>query len=475
MKKIAALLICFGTMGCTDGFIDLNINPTAPIDVQPELLMRKVLYDQAENMSYEGFVAGNLLGQYFTAIDFNLFDRHGLTQPQYGGNPWPFLYENLRDNEILLTKSASNAAFAVYQGPALIYKAYLTAQLTDLYGDVPYSQALQGKKGNVTPTYDTQQSIYLGTNGILDNLEKGLTAITLYQGASRLQGDILYHGDLSKWQKLGRSLQVKYLMRISGKENISERLQRVLASGPLITDSRDDAFFAFTASQPTNFRMATARVGDFNLFIMSETMEEIMRGYQDPRMMTYFRPTANDPQVFRGLRNGPDASQLSISVGNYSFSGRIFREEAGRLKATILSSFEVNFLLAEAALKGLIPGSAQALYETGVTQAFTYWGVSMPSTYLTTGSTVFDPRRGLEQIITQKWLGNILNGYEGWHEYRRTGFPVLKPVTASLNNGLLPSRMPYPTTEDALNNVNFRVAADRTQNNSINAKVWWQP
>jgi hypothetical protein len=69
----------------------------------------------------------------------------------------------------------------------------------------------------------------------------------------------------------------------------------------------------------------------------------------------------------------------------------------------------------------------------------------------------------------------MINGYEGWIEYRRTGFPVLKPVTASLNANLIPVRLPYPTTEDALNNTNFRAAADRTQNNSINAKVWWQP
>jgi len=475
MKNIRLLCCFLGLFGCTSEFTELNINPIAPVEVQPELLLRKVLYDHADNMAYEGFVAGNLLGQYFTAIDFNLFDRHGLTQPQYGGNPWPFLYENLRDNEILLEKSRNNPAFAVYEGPALLFKAYLTAQLTDLYGDVPYSQALQGKNGNVTPAYDTQQSIYLGPNGILNNLEKGLAALAQYRGAVRLQGDILYNGDLNKWQKWGRSLQLKYLIRISAQENVANRIQQVLASGPLLLESSDDAVYAFTASQPNNFRMATARIGDFNLFIMSETIEEILKSYQDPRLMTYFRPTANNPLVYRGLRNGPDASQLSISVGDYSFSGRIFREEAGRLKANFLTSFEVNFLLAEAAYKGLISGSPQVYYEKGVQQAFAYWGVALPSQYLTAGPAAYQPNQGLQQIITQKWLGNLINGYEGWIEYRRTGFPVLKTVTASLNTNLIPVRLPYPPTEDALNNANFRIAAGRTQNNSINAKVWWQP
>jgi hypothetical protein len=103
---------------CTKDFEDINVNPTTPVDVQPEFLLRKVLYDYTEQMSYEGFVAGNLLGQYFTAIDFNLFDRHSLSEPQYGGKPWNFMYENLRDNEILLlAKSRTNLAAAVYEGP----------------------------------------------------------------------------------------------------------------------------------------------------------------------------------------------------------------------------------------------------------------------------------------------------------------------------------------------------------------------
>ena len=142
--------------------------------MQPSLLFRKVLFDFGEQMSYEAFVAGNLLGQYFTAIDFNLFDRHSLSEPQYGGNPWPFIYTNLRDNEILLQKARANPAFGIYEGPALIMKAYMAATLTDLYGDVPYSEALQGKSGVITPAYDTQESIYTAAGVFWTTLIKAL-------------------------------------------------------------------------------------------------------------------------------------------------------------------------------------------------------------------------------------------------------------------------------------------------------------
>lgn len=473
-KYIIAILLV-SSISCTKDFEKLNINPTAPVDVQPELLLRKELFDYADQMSYEGFVAGNLLSQSFTAIDFNLFDRHSLSEPQYGGNPWPFLYENLRDNEILLAKSRANVAYGVYEGPALIYKAYLTGVLTDLYGDVPYSEALKGKEGNVTPKYDIQKDIYLAKGGIIDNLTAAITSINNYKGATKLQGDIIFNGDTNKWKKFANSLKFKYLMRISAKEDVAAQLKQIYTEGDYIKDASQNAVYAFSASQPNNFRMSTARIGDFNLFIMSETMEEILAKLDDPRKQVFFRPTGNDATKYKGLLNGPDASKLSISVGNYSFSGRIFREDAGKLKANFLTSFEMNFLLAEATEKGLIGGDAKTFYETGVKQAFDYWYTVLPDTYLKTGAAAYkfanaDP---IEQIITQKWLANIIDGYEGWTEFRRTGFPKLKTISASLNNNLIPVRMPYPTTEAALNSANYKIAADNTNKNSINAPVWW--
>jgi Starch-binding associating with outer membrane len=420
-------------------------------------------------------VAGNLLGQYFTAIDFNLFDRHGLSEPQYGGNPWPFLYSNLRDNEILLQKARANPAFGVYEGPALILKAYLAATLTDLYGDVPYSEALQGKAGIITPAYDSQEAIYTGPGGILDNLDKGIAAISNYQGVTPLEGDVLYGGNRSKWVLFANSLKIKYLLRISGKVNVQPALQKVVAEGRYITSNADNAAFRFSLAQPNNFRMLTARVGDYNLFIMSKTSEELLTGLSDPRIATYFRPTAANPGTYKGLLNGPDASRLSISLAEYSLTGTIFRENSDRLSANYMTAAETSFLLAEAAQRGLVSAPARTLYEQGITQSFAYWGTALPAGYLTSSRVAYgqNGQNPLEQILTQKWLHNLNNGYEGWTEYRRTGFPRLKTVSASLNNGLIPVRMPYPATESALNAAQYKIAADKIQNNSINAPVWW--
>jgi len=184
MKNITAILsICLLLTTCTKNFEEINTNENAPSEVQPELLLRQVIYGYGDAMAYEGFVAGNLLSQHFAMIDFNLFDRHALSSPQEGGNPWPILYTALRDNETVLQLSQANPAQAVYEGPALVMKAYLAMTLTDMFGDVPYFDAFQGRSAGITkPKYDAQQAIFEAEGGIIDNLRTAIQLMENYEG-----------------------------------------------------------------------------------------------------------------------------------------------------------------------------------------------------------------------------------------------------------------------------------------------------
>ena len=477
MKKIiyTIAIFVFTLTSCTKDFEELNTNPNAPVSVQPSLLLRQVIYNFGENMSYEGFVAGDLLAQHRTALDFNLFDRHDLKSPQLGGNPWPVFYTNLRDNEIILKQAKETPAFAVYEGPALILKAYMAAGLTDLFGDVPYFEAFNGIEGTVKPTYDLQSAIYQNENGILDNLDKGIAAINAYAGSIPLEGDILYNGDLTAWVQFANSLKIKYLVRISGKVDVSTQLQTVFTEGNYIKNNSENAVFDFTNSEPNSFRLAQLRVGDFNNFVLSETMEEILTDLNDNRIETFFRPFSNSTlDEFNGLLNGIDASSTSVALSDYSLAGTIFREDTSTIDANFITAWETNFLLAEAAEKGFITTNAETLYNTAVTQAFEYWNTNLPATYLTTNANYNTVGKSpLEQIITQKWIASIINGYEGWIEYRRTGFPALKTISASLNNDLIPVRMPYPAEAASLNSENYKAAETATNGNSLDVKVWW--
>ena len=457
-------------VGCKKDFEEINTNPNAPTEVEPQFLLRKVIYDYGEEMSYEGFTAGNLLGQYSTAVDFNLFDRHSLSEPQYGGNPWPVIYDNLRDNETILGQISSSPAFKVYEGPALILKAYMAMALTDIYGDAPYTEAFKGTNGSTTPSYDEQELIYTGTSGVLDNLDKGIAAIQAYNGSFGLQGDILYNGDLAQWVTFANSLKIKALMRLSGRMSVNAELQAIFDAGNYMKTNADNAAYNFTNGQPNSFRMAVLREGDFNLFNMSQTIEEILATTNDPRVSVFFRPTA--ASNFNGILNGRDASE-SISQDTISRCGTIFRENTGDLQANFLTAWEIKFFLAEAAEKGIITAQAKTLYDEAVTLCFDYWNTTMPIDYLSTSAAAYGTTNPIEQIITQKWIGNIINGYEGWIEYRRTGFPKLKTIAASLNGDVIPVRMPYPSDEQALNGANYSAAAAKTNGNSINVPVWW--
>jgi hypothetical protein len=477
MKKIIYFIAIFAftITSCTTGFEEINTNPNAPVAVQPSLLLRQVIYDFGEQMSYEGFVAGDLLAQHRTALDFNLFDRHDLKSPQLGGNPWDIFYTNLRDNEIMLKQSRNTPAFEVYEGPALILKAYLAAGLTDLFGDVPYFEAFNGVDGTVTPKYDLQEEIYQNTDGILDNLNKGIVAITNYSGSIPLEGDILFDGNLEAWVRFANSLRIKYLIRISGKVDVSSELQTIFNEGNFITTNNENATFDFTATEPNNFRLARLRVGDFNNFVLSETMEEILTNLDDDRINTFFKPFSNsNSNEFSGLINGIDASSTSVVLADLSLSGTAFRDDTSTLDANFITAWETNFLLAEAAEKGLITADAQTLYNTAVTQAFEYWNTILPASYLV-GNANYNAAgtTPLEQIITQKWIASVIQGYEGWVEYRRTGFPSLKNVSASLNNGVIPVRMPYPAETATLNQENYKIAETATNGNSLDVKVWW--
>ncbi|MFD2827920.1 SusD/RagB family nutrient-binding outer membrane lipoprotein [Leeuwenhoekiella polynyae] len=472
-KILMVTLVIF--TGCTADFEELNTNPNAPVSVQPGLLLRQVIYDFGEQMSYEGFAAGDLLSQHRTALDFNLFDRHALKSPQLGGNPWPIFYTNLRNNELLLQQAQSSETFKVYEGPALILKAYMAQGLTDLFGDVPYFEAFDGINGTVTAAYDAQEDIYLAEGGILDNLDQGIAALNAYDGAVALEGDLLFNGDLANWVQFANSLKLKALMRISSREDVAGEIASIFAAGNYISNNSDNAVFDFTNSAPNSFRFAQLRAGDFNNFVLSETMEEILTDLDDPRIAVFFRPFANSTSgAFNGLINGINASQTSIEPANYSLAGTLFRENTSQLDANFMTAWETQFILAEAAAKGYISADAETLYNTGVQLAFEYWLTELPADYLT-GTAAYNAAgtTPLQQIITQKWIANIINGYEGWVEWRRTGFPEFKPVAASLNDGLIPLRMPYPAEEQALNADNYQAAAAATNDNSLNAPVWW--
>lgn len=455
---------------CTKDFEAVNTNPNEPTEVPAGLLLRQVIFDYADAMSYEGFTGGANLGQYFSARSgFNAFDRGDLLAPQFGSNPWPALYPNLRDVTLVLDASREDPTQAVYEGPALVLRAVVAGSLTDIFGDVPYREAGRGRAGEVDPVYDPQEEIYLGSEGLLASLAIAVAAMDAYTGPATLEGDVLYGGDLAAWTRLANTLRLRFALRASDAAGgvAREVIADVLADGRFITEGSDDAVFRF-GSAPNDFRFARARLGDFTNYLMSTTIDSTLDALDDPRERLWFR--AADDGSYSGVRNGQPVGS-SLDGVPVSLPGRVWREEAGALKFPFATAWETHFVLAEAAARGLAGGDAEALYGEGVRLAFEYWGVDLPADYLARPGVAY---AGVEQIATQRWLASIGMGYQGWTVWRRTGAPAFFAPLASLNGGLIPVRFPYPADEQALNAPNYEAALGRIGGeNSPNAPVWW--
>ena len=194
MKKYILILLALSSimgMSCKKGLSDANQNPNAPENIDPQFLLSNVLYQTAKNNAEEGWKNANLLAQHTSNIEFFPIDRYDV-----GSNTelWNALYRLLNDVKSIETSPQTNNA---YKGLALILRSLLASELTDLWNDVPYSEAV---KSIFAPAYDKQEDIYRGPQGILANLDKAIQMLSSTPDA--VSGDILYGGNLDKWQRL---------------------------------------------------------------------------------------------------------------------------------------------------------------------------------------------------------------------------------------------------------------------------------
>jgi len=460
IKYIQPLVLLIGLMGCTDDFEEINSNPNQPEVVSADLLLPKVINRAANTMALTAWNEGNIVAQLTAKINFTDFDRY-----LWGSNSdlWDDFYGNLRDVSNILS-IAEETGNNNYRATALIMKSWMFSVLTDSWGDIPYSEATRAKSdGIIQSVYDQQEQIY---DGILADLEEANTIIDL--NGSPIGGDLLYDGNMLKWKKLANSLRIRFLMRISNKRDVAGSIQSILDSQPIFESNEDNALMAYLSAQPNTWPVHTYRVGSFDEYRLSLTIETVLKDLSDPRLTNWFRPTDNpsdDPDLLAGMPNGlseNNASNYNGGAANVSRCGPILYEEPNSVDAVVMQYAELQFILAEAAQKGWIGGNAQDYYEEGITSSFEYWGVELPNDYLSRTGVAYDGQ--LETIMTQKWLASFLVGFEGWFDYRRTGLPSF----------IIPVRFMYPGNQQTLNKENYDAAVSRQGPDDINTKVWWE-
>ncbi|MQA89496.1 MAG: SusD/RagB family nutrient-binding outer membrane lipoprotein [Gemmatimonas sp.] len=472
MKQTRVLLsavVAMGLAGCdslaTD-FGDINQDPNRVKKATPESFLAPAIYETTWNTMDFGHRLTNEFVQY-SVHNSELNEYHRFVVPQaQSTSVWSRSYTNLMDVVDMEKRGAETERWN-YVAIAKIIKSWAFANLTDMFGPVPYHDALQGdQSGPLQPGFDTQEEVY---RSILAELAEANTLFDFAAGIDPQQ-DILFGGDLSLWQKLGNSLQLRLLLRVSNRPEMDAgaRIAEILDNPtdyPIIGSNDEAAVLYYSGIRPNISPFYDWRPLEFNgNRRASAFMVGTLGGLSDPRLGRFLG--TNTVGEFLGIPSG--------WAQNPPTNTSAYHEDlqAADQPAIILSHAEVEFIRAEAALKGWISGDPAEHYANGIASSMAFWGEEVPAGYLDQPGVLFDGQ--LSTLMSQKWIALFWSGMEGWHEYRRTGYPELPIGPGTQNDGMVPTRLRYPSTVQALNATNYATAVDLLGGpDDLQTPVWW--
>lgn len=471
MKNIKYIILIFSTffLGCEKNFNEINADLDNPVTIPAEQIIGTVVTGFGNTMysTFYGVENGTTWSQQTAMIQYNDPERY---KPRVSSldavwNNFYLYASNAKQMGILAEAEGNESA----QGIALVLKAYSFSMLTDIYGDIPYSEALLASEGITTPVYDKQEDVY---TGILADLDTAITLLNSGNGSISASFDVLYGGDISKWNKFAHSLKFRCLMRISGKKDVSAKLQGLVNSGNLFESVDDEAKLAYLGASPNaNPFFETIVEQGREEHKSAKAMIDILQENSDPRLTAYAQEAVNGGYL------GKPAGFSDLPLAGFGYDDVSDLGEAylkPEAPAYFVSYSELLFLLAEATHEGYISGGeakAQKYYEDGINNSFTENGVSSDS-YLNSSFAGYDSAKATEQINTQKWIALFGQGFESWTEWRRTKYPVLQPATEGYISEI-PSRFKYQSEEVSLNKVNYTAAVSAQGPDELTTKVWW--
>jgi len=483
LKSFFIIALALAFTAC-DEFDVTNDNPDVAlsIDNSPELLLTGVQRDAINRLVGSAWSEGNLMAQYgarivFTSFDlFDWGDQSGL---------WDRLYLSIRDAQVL-EDIAVRTENPSYEAVSLIMQSFMFQILTDMYGDIPYTQALQAEAEDAifAPVYDAQEDVY---NGLLADLERANDLLSA-GSLPNIKGDIVFEGDLEKWRKFANSLRLRVALRLSEvapstAETVIAQIYNNPDQFPVMESNADNAVLNYLTAFPNANPITEEnryRVGSYNEYRIAETLVGVLRKFDDPRLEFWADPTANsvnegEPRI-EGMQNGiVDGPAYEYKGGDAflsKFNINYFHFSPNANQGRLMQYSEVAFIFAEAAQRGWISADAQEMYDMAVTASFDYWGVEMPTDYLTSSEVAYDG--SLERIMNQKYLALFYTDFQGFIEFKRTGFPSTIQPGPDAFYSTYPSRFEYPSKEQALNGQNYNTAVGRQGADEITTPVWWE-
>ena len=504
LKLATVFTVLIMTAGSCDKFLDVNVDPNLTVDNPPNLMLPSV-------GSMLGFVMGSDLNRYSllwaqqiaaqAGRQTETYDTYTIQPTEVNGVFRTNIYGGmLMDLERILGKPTTST-HPHYFGIAKILKAFTYIIAADCWGDVPFTEALQGDNAVYQPKADPSQTVYTGALRLLD---EGIAEMKKTSALSAVGNDDYFYGGSAnaiRWVRFANSVKLRVYLHWSTLPNFDRAALTSFINNTAATDFMQSTADDFSIV----FEAVARRQNPIHQFILdrqddittSSTLVNMMNTKVDPRRTVYFTPmpfsmallaappTGNTGYV--GLRNGTGAGLIN---NNYSRIHTYVRGAvtggstpgpslgvaaityAGNAPIRILPFAEYNFIRAELALRFNIGGdaaAAQTFYQAGIRASMANAGISAAAAdaYLAANGTLSGAADAqLLKIIEEKFVANFMVAVEPWNDWRRTGFPLLNLIPSTVNtgnNGRVPRALPYPQQEvDA--NPNLKQRASLSEN-----------
>ncbi|MEC5146731.1 RagB/SusD family nutrient uptake outer membrane protein [Chitinophaga sp. 212800010-3] len=526
LTAVALVAGVLGISSCTKNFESYNTDNTGLSEdaLKPDFNFIGGFFPQIQSSIYFNFnnttgdfqLQQNLMGDVYSGYMMppNNF-RGNLNNMTYSlVDGWNAPAFNLAYNNVMapigeVKRRGADRLAPEFWAIALILKVEAMHRVTDIYGPIPYSSF---GSGGTSSSYDKQSDVYARFFKELDTARNILTTyIAANPGVSRFaKFDMAYGGDYKEWIKLANSLRLRLAVRISKVDQNWARTEGEKAldptNGGLMETNKDNFTVSGFGLKHPLYTILTAWTDN----AMNASMESYLVGYKDPRISRYFDHAVAYPGTYKGIRIGalvkPKPAYSGYSIPAVAETKTI----RNNTPIQLMVSSEVYFLRAEAALRGWnnAGGSAQSLYEKGMSLSLGQWDVDAASitNYITDNTSkpidYVDPQNAdnnspalgkltiqwneagsfqekLERIITQKWIAMFPEGQEAWSEFRRTGYPRLFPVVNNYSNNTIDTkiqirRIPFPSTEYTANKAEVEKAIQLLGGlDNGGTRLWW--
>lgn len=473
----AVSLIVLGGCKKTFDFEGANVNPyTSSVPVTQNLLTNAL-------RNLPGTVndaTGTLYAQHIAEVQYTDASRFSVLNVSYGGmytGPLIGLQTIINLNSDPATANlgtvAPGGSSANQIATARILKAYFFFHITNRWGDVPYSEALQ-QGTNLAPKFDKQADIYT------DLFKELKEAAAQFDGGATVKGDIFLSGNIARWKLFANSLRLVMAVRMSKIDPAKGKAEYLDAlNAGVITASTQDFKYAFL-SETANQNQWYARYLTRFDYAISKPFLDYLQSVADPRIPAFADKPTDGNANYVGMPYGL-SNTSGIPNNSISYVGTNLRKQ--NAPEYILVASHVLLSMAEAEKIGWNAGNAPddvkaaEYYLDGIEQSMRQYGVYTDpayATYIAQPGVAYVPADAIKLISEQRWIALYLNGFEAWNEWKRTGFPVLNPGPAPLNNGgQIPRRQGYTTLERDLNSENYQAVLSTQGPDELSTRMWW--